>query len=179
MATIRSLARLLPAVALLALAAPMSRALPSGVTLPATYRVRGSIATQVTIRYHGVHRNSQHTKSRDQLVLNADGSFSWRGLADDGLPVTGTWVESAPGTLARTYAPDVVPRLQSTLETELRKTRGFENASVTCTVDAQPVVLHKEGRRIRGAEVVGFVIDGAIAPADGHIRFRWRGRLVT
>jgi hypothetical protein len=151
--------------------------LPEGMTLPATYRARGTMTTTMVARVRGQTRSFANTsRARDTLTLGADGTFAWANMIGDGSPATGTWTESDTSVLSRTYDADVGPRLDVMIESLVRGFPGLRNADVTCTVIPRAVTVRRSGDRLTGTDRVDFKVRGGIARMNGRMVFRWTGR---
>jgi hypothetical protein len=164
------------ALALLALAGE-AVSLPEGMTLPATYRARGTMTTTMVARVRGQTRSfASTTRARDTLTLGADGTFAWANMVGDGAPATGTWTEARTNVLSRTYDADLGPRVDSMLETLIRGVPGLRNADVTCTVIPRAVTVRRGGDRLTGTDRIDFKVLNARARMSGRMVFRWTGR---
>jgi len=166
---------LVGALALLALAGE-AVSLPGGMTLPATYRMRGTMTVVMVARVRGQSRTfTRSGPARDTLTLG-DGTFAFERMVGDGSPATGTWTETDTNVLTRTYDAGLDERVASGLEAQIRSVPGFRNADATCTTTPRAVTVRRGGNRLTGSDRVKFRVTNGAARMSGSLLFRWTGR---
>ena len=169
---------LLTAMLALAVFTDDALSLPEGMTLPADYRLRGGGSFVITARVRGqTHRIVRRGRVRDTLTLG-DGTFSIAGLLKDDPPAAGTWTESEPDVISRSYDADVARRFAADFESMIRETRAFRNADVLATMLPRDVRVRRDGRRLQGADRIDLDIFEGGARMSGRVAFRWIGRRI-